>query len=291
MLVLDHGFGKINSHRGEQIFLLPGQWYFGANGAIVRTLLGSCVALTLWHPHRHMGGMCHYLLPTRTRPATAALDGRFAEEAVELLVSSMARTGTKPGEYLVDLYGGADTMPDQAHVHKFNIGERNIEKALELVDRYGFQLQTVDVGGNEPRNVTLDMKSGQVELKRGKPAGSMVPAPVSTPAPAKAVAAPSAPRPVARAPAPASTPVFAPASAPAVASPFAPHAHSRAAQAPALHSHAKHAAPHTAAARAAPKAHATHASPAPQTAPVARKVHAAAPAPAAVHPRPPKAKP
>lgn len=213
MLVLDHGFGKINSHRGEQVFLLPGQWYFGANGAIVRTLLGSCVALTLWHPHRHMGGMCHYLLPSRTRPATVGLDGRFAEEAVELLVSSMARTGTKPGEYLVDLYGGADTMPDQVHTHKFNIGERNIEKALELVDRYGFQLQTVDVGGNEPRNVTLDMKSGQVELKRGKPATGA--------GPATALAAK-------------------PKSAP----------HSHAAQAPALHSPAKplkHATPHGAA--------------------------------------------
>lgn len=177
MLVLDHGLGKINSHRGEQVFLLPGQWYFGANGAIVRTLLGSCVALTLWHPHRHMGGMCHYLLPCRSRPGAAALDGRFAEEAVVLLVNSMARTGTKPGEYLVDLYGGADTMPDQVHTHKFNIGERNIEKALELVDHYGFQLQTVDVGGNDPRNVTLDMKTGQVELKRGKPAPAPAPKP------------------------------------------------------------------------------------------------------------------
>ncbi len=236
MLVLDHGFGKINSHRGEQVFLLPGQWYFGANGAIVRTLLGSCVALTLWHPHRHMGGMCHYLLPGRTRPATVGLDGRFAEEAVELLVSSMARTGTKPGEYLVDLYGGADTMPDQVHAHKFNIGERNIEKALELVDRYGFQLQTVDVGGNEPRNVTLDMKSGQVELKRGKPVTS-----AGSAAARAATPKPAAPRTV----------------------PVSPHPRTHAAHAPAVHATAKqvkHATPQGA-------AHASHkphvASPAP----------------------------
>lgn len=278
MLVLDHGFGKINSHRGEQVFLLPGQWYFGANGAIVRTLLGSCVALTLWHPHRHMGGMCHYLLPTRTRPPSASLDGRFAEEAVELLVSSMARTGTKPGEYLVDLYGGADTMPDQAHVHKFNIGERNIEKALELVERYGFQLQTVDVGGNEPRNVTLDMKSGQVELKRGKPAGSASAVPsAATPAPAptKAPVTGSAVN------KPAATPSFAKPTArmPTQPLPRPPHTHSRAAQAPALHSPAKHAAPH-----APTKA------PAPPSRQVPHKSHAAAPAPAAVHHRPLKPK-
>ncbi len=199
MLVLDHGLGKIHTHRGEQIFLLPGQWYFGASGAMVRTLLGSCVALTLWHPQRRAGGMCHYLLPARAKPGGPGLDGRFANEAVELLVQALTRAGTKPSDYLVDLYGGADTMPDQVHTHKFNIGERNIEKALELVDHYGFQLQTVDVGGNDPRNVTLDMKTGQVELKRGKPVGATL-------APSVAQASPTVAKPAAKPIAKAATP-------------------------------------------------------------------------------------
>lgn len=157
---------RLRRHKGEQVFLLPGQWYFGATGATVKTLLGSCVAVTLWHPHRHMGGMCHFLLPTRMRVPDGSLDGRFGDEAIELLVREIKKTGTKPHDFEVHLYGGADTMPDQAKV-KFNIGERNVEKAWELIDKYGLQLQCVDVGGNEPRNVTIDLSNGQVVLKRG----------------------------------------------------------------------------------------------------------------------------
>lgn len=167
MLELDSkGPARLKRHSGEKVFLLPGQWYFGATGATVKTLLGSCIAVTLWHPVKGMGGMCHFLLPTRPRTPDGALDGRFGDEALELLVREIKRTGTRTADYEVHLYGGADTMPDQARV-KFNIGERNVEKAWELIDKYGFQLQCVDVGGNEPRNVTIDLSSGEVVLKRG----------------------------------------------------------------------------------------------------------------------------
>lgn len=168
MLELDSkGPARLRHHRGEQVFLLPGQWYFGQTGATVKTLLGSCIAITLWHPRRHMGGMCHFLLPSRRRLLDGTLDGRFGDEAVELLAREIKKSGTHTKDYEVHLYGGADTMPDQVKV-KFNIGERNVEKAWELIDQFGFQLQSVDVGGNEPRSVMIDLSNGQVLLKRGK---------------------------------------------------------------------------------------------------------------------------
>ncbi|MBL8511280.1 MAG: chemotaxis protein CheD, partial [Betaproteobacteria bacterium] len=52
------------------IFLQPGEFYFGDADTRIRTLLGSCVSITMWHPTRRIGGMCHYMLPTRGRVAT-----------------------------------------------------------------------------------------------------------------------------------------------------------------------------------------------------------------------------
>ena len=168
MLELDSkGPARLKHHGGEKVFLLPGQWYFGHTGATVKTLLGSCIAVTLWHPRRKMGGMCHFLLPTRKGGPTGFLDGRYGDEAVALLADEIKRSGTKTQDYEVNLYGGADTMPEEAKV-KFNIGEQNVEKAWAIIDQYGFQLQCVDVGGNEPRNVTIDLTNGQVILNRGK---------------------------------------------------------------------------------------------------------------------------
>lgn len=147
------------------ITLMPGQWHFG-QGALLKTLLGSCVAITLWHPVKRVGGMCHFLLPSRTTRGTAPLDGRYGDEAVELLLQAIKRSGTTPSEYLAHLYGGADTMPDGVNI-KFNVGERNIEMGWSLIDKYGFQMQDVDVGDSVPRTVSLDLPSGRVEVKRG----------------------------------------------------------------------------------------------------------------------------
>nr|WP_295079769.1 chemotaxis protein CheD [uncultured Roseateles sp.] len=147
------------------LHLMPGQWHFG-QGLQLRTLLGSCVAITLWHPSKRIGGMCHFLLPSRSSRGQSPLDGRYGDEAVELLLQSIKQSGTQPRDYLAHLYGGADTMPDGVNV-KFNVGQRNIERGWALIDEHGFQLQDVDVGDFVPRTVTLDLPSGKVEIKRG----------------------------------------------------------------------------------------------------------------------------
>ena len=151
---------------GQHVVLMPGQLHFGQAAASLRTLLGSCVAVTLWHPERRIGGMCHFLLPARNGRAGEAPDGRYGDDALDAMVKALRRAGTDPRDYHAHLYGGADTMPDGLQV-KFNVGERNIEKGWSLIDQHGFQLQGVDVGEDVPRTVSLTLATGEVEMRRG----------------------------------------------------------------------------------------------------------------------------
>lgn len=153
---------------GDHLVLMPGQLYFGSKAASARTLLGSCVAITLWHPQRRIGGMCHYLLPARKGPPPAQPEGRFGEEAVAMMVKWLRLAGTEPHEYEAHLYGGADTQPGSAR-SDLGIGERNIEVGWQLIDQYGFSLQAVDVGENIPRNVVMNLVTGEVDMRRGAP--------------------------------------------------------------------------------------------------------------------------
>lgn len=148
------------------INLLPGQWHFGAQG-LLKTLLGSCVAITLWHPTRRVGGMCHFLLPSRTRRGSEPLDGRYGDEALELMVQKLRAMGTQPSDFHAHLYGGADTLPEGMNT-KFNVGVRNIEQGWQMLDQYGFQLQGIDVGDDVPRTVTLKLPEGEVTMTRGQ---------------------------------------------------------------------------------------------------------------------------
>ncbi len=160
--------GWCQAQRGAALSLMPGELWLGTEAASVRTLLGSCVALTLWHPRLRLGGMCHYLLPGRRRQGGEPLDGRYGDEAVLAMVNLLERHGCRSGEFVAHLYGGADTMADVSGV-KFNVGERNIERGWSLLDHFAFSLEGVDVGDNVPRTVTLSLDTGAVECRRGNP--------------------------------------------------------------------------------------------------------------------------
>lgn len=157
---------QVAGEPGQHIVLMPGQMHIGAHAGSVRTLLGSCVAITLWHPARRIGGMCHFLLPSRTRRASEPADGRYGDEAVEAMVASLKALRTAPEDCVAHLYGGADTMSGISAA-KFNIGERNIEQGWTLIDRYGFRLDGVDVGEDIPRMVSLSLGNGTVAMRRG----------------------------------------------------------------------------------------------------------------------------
>lgn len=94
------------------IFLQPGEFYFGDRDTRIRTLLGSCVSITMWHPVRLIGGMCHYLLPSRPGIVDSTLDGRYAEEAMLMFLQETARHNTNPSEYVVKIFGGGNMFPD-----------------------------------------------------------------------------------------------------------------------------------------------------------------------------------
>ena len=157
--------GPLPSRALPIINLMPGEWYFGQR-KILRTLLGSCVALTLWHPERRLGGLCHYLLPERVRQAVAPLSGRYGDEALELLVRCIRRAGTQPQDYVVQLHGGASLLPAGVQ-SSFNVGDRNVVQGRQLIDQHGFRLQSECVGDSVARQVSLNISTGEVQVRRG----------------------------------------------------------------------------------------------------------------------------
>lgn len=147
----------------KTVFLNPGDFYFGGKDARISTLLGSCVSITLWHPRRHIGGMCHYMLTERKRPANAKLDGRFASEAFELFLQQVEAAGTRPSEYQAKLFGGANMLADPSG-KQMDIGPRNVAHGRQLLAANHIALMAEHVGGSGRRKLHFDIWSGDVWL-------------------------------------------------------------------------------------------------------------------------------
>lgn len=151
-----------------EIFLQPGDLYFGDKDNRIRTVLGSCVSLTFWHPGLLVGGMCHYMLPNRAHERRAAsvheLDGRYADEAIEMMSKEINVSGVPHREYQVKLFGGGNMFPERSNPVS-HVGRKNVEIARKLVAEHGFNCVAEHLGGDGHRNVIFDVWSGHVWVK------------------------------------------------------------------------------------------------------------------------------
>jgi len=64
----------------NEIYLQPGEYFWGGENNRVKTLLGSCVAICIWHPKLKIGGMSHCLLPSRGHGGPRVGERRDAQE-------------------------------------------------------------------------------------------------------------------------------------------------------------------------------------------------------------------
>lgn len=163
-----------------EIFLQPGEFYFGDAGTRIRTLLGSCISITLWHPKQRIGGMCHYMLPSRGARRSTVLDGRYADEAIALFLREIAATDTRPAEYEAKLFGGGNMFAHGARKIErrsphspmrrkpASISLTNVDIGRKLIEQHGFKIKAQDAGGNGQRHIIFDVWSGHVWVRRNK---------------------------------------------------------------------------------------------------------------------------
>lgn len=156
----------------KEVYLQPGEFFFGGGNTRIRTLLGSCVSITLWHPRLRIGGMCHYMLHSRGTRRTALPNGKYADEAVEMFLKEVRNAGTRPEDYEVKLFGGGQMFDVQRQRgHAANISVQNVEAARIFMRQHGFfNLKGEDLGGAGHRNIVFELWSGDVWRKRNKEA-------------------------------------------------------------------------------------------------------------------------
>jgi chemotaxis protein CheD len=146
-----------------EVFLQPGDIYWGDQNTRIRTILGSCVSICLWHPQFKHGGMTHIMLPGRKKDnLNGKLDGKYADEAWEIFLIEMKNLGTRPIEYVAKLFGGANMFDT---TDKYTIGMKNIEIAKDILSKNKLQIVSENIGGTKSRRIHFDIWSGNVWLK------------------------------------------------------------------------------------------------------------------------------
>ena len=126
---------------------------------IVTYSLGSCIAVCLYDPAAHIGGMLHYQLPDSKIDTQRAKDKplMFADTGMKILIDKLLSLGASQKQMQIKIAGGAtmDTVPKG-----FDIGKRNYLAIRKTLWKNGMFIDTEDVGGSSPRNMYMNIANG-----------------------------------------------------------------------------------------------------------------------------------
>lgn len=144
-------------------YLLPGQLHASAEPCQIRTILGSCVAISLWESRQRIGGMNHFLLPASSPGHPAST--RFADVATQTLLEALQSLGCRPAQLEAKIFGGA-SMFQKADRSAMCLGSQNVAAALDLMKKAGIPVVAQVTGGTQGRKIMLNTDDGAVWCQR-----------------------------------------------------------------------------------------------------------------------------
>ena len=147
---------EINIHIGE---------YFGSvEPVVIKTLLGSCVAVCLFDPVTRIGGMNHIFLPGRADLKHFDAPARFGINAMELLINKIMTLGADRRRLIAKAFGGAHILPCISDEN--NTGRKNSDFVMAFLKNESIPLTSYRLGGNHGCHVHFHTNTGMVFVKK-----------------------------------------------------------------------------------------------------------------------------
>lgn len=149
------------------VFLMPGDYFVGDERYRVRTLLGSCVSVTLWHPTLRIGAMSHFLLPGTGHRKPHDKPGIYGDDAMHLLLDGLARHDVVPAQCQAKIFGGGAMFPRNPKAR--DIGLQNGDFARQMLQKNGIHVVSESLFGEGHRQLIFTIRSGEVLSRQVPP--------------------------------------------------------------------------------------------------------------------------
>jgi chemotaxis receptor (MCP) glutamine deamidase CheD len=124
-------FLRPNPHFGKpERYIGPGEFYSSGDDIVISTLLGSCIAVSLHDPVAKVGGLNHFMLPTRSGDRDSA---KYGVNAMELLINDLMKKGAARARFRAKVFGGG-SMLSASDAKVFDVPKMNIDFAFQFLE-------------------------------------------------------------------------------------------------------------------------------------------------------------
>ncbi|MGJ7921036.1 chemotaxis protein CheD [Neobacillus sp. LXY-4] len=135
--------------------------------AILKTSgLGSCVGVVLFDQAEEVSGLAHVMLPnSKLAKAESHKKGKFADIAIQALVTSLISKGARLPNLKAKLAGGAEMFPGLASSSLMKVGLRNIEAVRQELAIRSIEVIAEEVGGSSGRSIEFNTKTYDLAIR------------------------------------------------------------------------------------------------------------------------------
>lgn len=154
--------GKADWEGRPQHCIHIGDVFAGSRPTVVRTVLGSCIAVCLRDPAAKVGGMNHFMLPRAAQDQQGG--ARYGVHAMELLINACMKHGGDRRCLEAKVFGGGHVL--RIRRTESDVPQSNIRFILHFLRTENIPLVSSDLGGSVAREVYFFTDNGRVLLKR-----------------------------------------------------------------------------------------------------------------------------
>ena len=142
-----------------EYFLNPGELIFSKKPAIIKTVLGSCVAVIMYDKVNKYGGMCHYLLPQA--PSDEQSSTKYGDVAIyTMLYKFIKQNGSRREDLVASICGGAFIIFDEREI--FFIGDKNVDIATTILRKEKILIKQMYTGGDHGKRVYFNTQTNKI---------------------------------------------------------------------------------------------------------------------------------
>ena len=154
-------------------YLKPGGFFFLKKPGVIRTVLGSCVTVTMFARSKGIGAACHPILPECRETKKACYFAgcqdkfRYVECVIPEMIRLFRKERIKSEDLEVKLFGGSEMITNNNPVPQvIRVGLMNIEMTLNVLHSFDIQPTSRDTGGNLGRRLFFDTATGDVWIRK-----------------------------------------------------------------------------------------------------------------------------
>lgn len=147
------------------IFLKSGELKLSQTDVEFTTLVGSCVSVCLHDSVLKIGGMNHFLVPTKTETSFSPNILNYGDKSLLTLLKEFKKNGSDPKNIKAYIIGGASI----GNVFSLDIGQKNIQIARQFLKRFEIKIAGQSVGGTVGKKIRFFPTLGEVYIQAMQP--------------------------------------------------------------------------------------------------------------------------